>query len=142
MITTGYWCDECRMKYVRHKCHGRRLPCLHDFRAAIPVWCQDFARGGEHVCIVEEDVWIYKLPRRRGTFYSGNAFFYWNMEVVRETTTGDSILVGEWLAVRSDKFVRAFLNRWQSCNETPDWIGFRCHPLAKRAAAMMVRPCL
>ena len=138
MITTGYWCDECRRKYVKHMCHGRRLPCTHSFHAAIPVWCQAFARGGEHVCIGKEDVWLHRRPKEKNTIYCGDAQFWWNTDV-EDVKAGRSVLVGEWLAVRSGAFIRAFLGRWESSRGTPDWVGFRNHPYADRACALMLR---
>lgn len=140
MITTGFYCDECRVKYVAHMCKGK-LPCRHSFKAALQVWCQAFGRGGEHVCIGDDDVWLYALPKDRNTWYaSAEARELWGVEVVVDTTKeSDGLLVGQWLACRPDAFVRAFFKRWDSQKWTPTWVAFRDHPAAKRACAVMVR---
>lgn len=138
MITTGYWCDECRVKYVRYIGRGG-LPCGH--RAPLYVACQAFARSGEHVIIGRENVWLFQ-ERKPDTCYGRGAIQFWGTRVTPFRPEGNDPpewYVGEWLASKPDRFVRAFLERWQSCKEIPDWLAFRRHPAARRACALVKR---
>src|SRR4029077_858801 len=112
MITTGFWCDECRRKYVRHLCHGRGLPCRHSYAAAPPVWCQAFGRGGENVCIGfedqpgHEDVWLFDARERDTCYCSSEARLYWGTIVestwrLHGVESAANYYVGEWLACKS-----------------------------------------
>jgi hypothetical protein len=164
MITNGFWCDECRQKYVRHMCRVKpgndasvedshilrqQLPCGHDWSHAVAVECQAFARSGEHVWIhyglrgseFHEDVWISRGERPRSNFIGRDAFEFWGMRVRQFQYKHEAdweLWVGEWLASKPDAFVRAYLNRWESSNRVPSWSSFREHPDAKRACALAV----
>lgn len=146
MITTGFYCDECRVKYVHHRCKLGRLPCGHSFKAAFDVFSQAFGRRGEHVSIIYrnpdvtiQDVWISAGERRRYDFIEPGAWTFWGMRVrpFNPVRADWEMWVGEWLSTKSDAFVRAFLYRWESQKFPPEWVSFREHPDAKRACALV-----
>lgn len=144
MITVGYWCDECRQKYVRNVCKGK-LPCGHDFGRSVYVWCQAFGRGGEHVELAwgdplpssTADVWLSSARRENVMYGSSDAHLLWGTRVAPFRGGGFDLLVGEWLATLPDIAVRAFFSRWDSQKWMPAWMAFREHPDAKRACALV-----
>jgi hypothetical protein len=165
MITRGFWCDECRVKYVRHVCRNhrevktgamgdsdilaRRLPCGHSWEQAIAVECQAFANSGEHLwmewgpvgSLSRAEVWIVSGDRQRGRFVGNAAWQFWGLRVRQGVYKEPEweMWVGEWLASKPDAIVRAYMNRWESSKYVPDWVGFREHQDAKRACALVVR---
>jgi hypothetical protein len=145
MITRGYWCDECRRKYVAHMCKDRTMPCRHSYELSFFVECQAFRRSGERVTIEwgalkapsYDKVWLTTGDRPRQNFLTEEAFDYWGVRVMPFGGSGFDLWVGEWLASKPDAFVRAFLNRWESSKWTPGWLTFRNHPDAKQACALV-----
>ncbi|MEW6212536.1 MAG: hypothetical protein AB1631_29695 [Acidobacteriota bacterium] len=122
MITVGYWCDECRRKYVRYTCK-EGLPCGHDKADAIYVECQAFAKSGEAVYMSTEDdswrvsLWIYPLKDEGRRCYSQ----LWDY-AVRINRSERAVFVGEWLPLQEPKVIRAFDSRWDSHKEPPGWV--------------------
>ncbi len=120
--TIGYWCDECREKYVRHKCH-EGLPCGHDKKGAVRVYAKSFGRGGERVELAwasgRAGLYIIERAKKKNTVYLGNARFYHGHRV--ETDDGQINTVWKWLRQQEGKIIRAFLSRWESRKEPPEW---------------------
>jgi hypothetical protein len=120
--TIGYYCDLCREKYVQHKCQDG-LPCGHDKAEAIRVYAKSFGRGSERVEMFwlggRVRMWICRKPKEENVFYIGLAGFYHGHQV--ETDDGQVTTVWKWLRQQEGKVIRAFLSRWESRKEPPDW---------------------
>jgi hypothetical protein len=139
MQTIGYWCDECRVKYVRHACKTN-LPCGHTTGEAVFVYAKAFGRGGETVSLEwsdewgehQREVWVYRKEKDK-TWYAGGAEEFWGFmaHVARHVDAGPRLnidisdlhpfAVAEWLSELPEKVIRAYLERWQSRNESPNW---------------------
>lgn len=125
METIGYYCDECRTKYVRHACR-EGLPCGHEKKLAIRVYCKAFGRGGENVSLVGAGIEVALFltdAKESGVMYSAAGRELWGtkLEVTDGDGAGAEMKVGEWLHRQDEKTVRAFFNRWESDKEPPLW---------------------
>jgi hypothetical protein len=120
MQTIGYWCDECRVKYVQHACKDRRLPCGHDFDGALRVYAKAYGRGGESVSIGEHRVWLSEAEDPASLGYLPGGRYYW--ETIATLDDGQHMELGRWLKSLGAKHTRAFEDRWQSCKRLPDWV--------------------
>jgi hypothetical protein len=139
MQTVGYWCDECRQKYVRHACKGG-LPCGHSKDDAIFVYAKYYATGGEFVSLSwsddegdhEREMWISRKEHDQTWYLSGSRELWGHIaQVEKHIDAGDKIninmrdlkpcAVGAWLHVHSEKIVRAYMMRWESHKEPPVW---------------------
>lgn len=114
--TNGYWCDECRAKYVEHTCKNDTLPCGHDFGAAIFVYAKSYGRGGETVKIAK--LGIFDLFTKDEDLVGQRWQFKW---WIRNERTDQEEPLAEWIKRQDDRFVRAFCARWHSAKEPPDW---------------------
>ena len=129
-ITVGFWCDECRLKYVRHVCK-EGLPCGHDLGQAVFVHCQRFKQGNESVYLrhgyEKEDGehifngWLVRKRKEETDKIVGphvmRLWFFQMVSYVDESTQD----VGDFLRDSEGKVIRALLERWSSCNHVPDW---------------------
>ena len=140
MITCGYWCDECRAKYVRYLCE-KGMPCHHDKSQAIYVAAQAFGRHSEHIYIGETELVLAKRQDRDAVYTSAGAYLFWGSEVTLQNPIQypEPIAVGMWLASKPDAFIRAFCARWESSTHVPDSVAFKAHPEAIRARALVRR---
>jgi hypothetical protein len=120
--TIGYYCDECRMKYVRHKCKDG-LPCGHDKSEAVFVYCHYFAKSGEHVEMQWKDgkidVWVTKKPKDRKVIYISRSAAELRGHLADDGEVEED--VADWLARQPARIIRAFLERWTSRKEPPTW---------------------
>lgn len=120
MQTAGFYCPDCQMKYVRHRCKNDTLPCEHDFKNAVFVYAKHFGKSGsETVEIVGAElntrVWISKRK---------NSPFGWELSYKIETVKDELWLI-DWIKqLPSTKYVQAFLKRWDSFTDPPDWRRF------------------
>lgn len=115
--TIGYWCDECRCKYVQHKCRDG-LPCGHDKDTAILVYAKAFGRGGERVKMeIGTDVVSMWIGREGG--HGRN--YLWETLITLDDTRGKSMMLGEWLRQQEACVIRAFEERWNSRKTPPRW---------------------
>lgn len=114
--TNGYWCDECRAKYVEHTCKNDTLPCGHAFDAAIFVYAKRFGSGGEDVTM--EGLGRFNLFTKDENLVGQR----WNFKQwIRNERTDKEEPVAEWIKRQEARFVRAFCARWFSSKEPPDW---------------------
>jgi CspA family cold shock protein len=132
MQTVGYWCDECRVKYVRHACR-EGLPCGHDMAQAVFVYAKAYGRGGETVRMERGDFAVLLSVRsereRRDNCLGGDSRELWGTQVeVLEAhdpscLPGELLYAGDWLwRHRADESIlRAFFNRWESTTRLPLW---------------------
>jgi len=124
MQTIGYWCDECRRKYVKHACRGG-LPCGHEKSRAIFIYCKAYRTAGESLTLIflgqKIQLWLeYRKPPPH--FYvSGELARTLHCWSVRHDHSETQIKLGAWLKDQPAILIRAFLNRWDSFKEPPDW---------------------
>jgi hypothetical protein len=133
MQTVGYWCDECRTKYVQHKCKDG-LPCGHDRKDAIKVYVKAYGKSHQRVTlswhkpserkagIAERETTrlVITYKPRPGTMYAvRHSRDLWAYEITLED--GTKVRVGDWLKGQPEKIRRAFLERWSSSKEPPIW---------------------
>lgn len=114
--TNGYWCDECRTKYVEHSCKGDTLPCEHEFNKAIFVYAKSYGRGYESVSI--RGLGRFTLTTKDEDLIGQRWQFKWWIE---DNRTGKEEPVAEWIKRQEDKYVRAFCGRWMTTKSPPDW---------------------
>lgn len=119
MQTIGYYCDECRVKYVQHVCKGSTLPCGHILGNAIRVYAKRYGRGGERVQIGNNRGFIRKAEQCEKLAYAPGGFYFWENEI--QLDGGPTMLVARWLRGLPQAFVRAFEYRWESHKTAPDW---------------------
>lgn len=127
METIGLYCDECRTKYVRHKCKDG-LPCGHSKNSAIEVYAKHYARGCETVILQGHGfryrLELTKIPRQKGS-YSRHEI--WSSEATIEDQYGEEgpMQLALWLHLRAangdEHIVRAFMERWESADQPPQW---------------------
>jgi hypothetical protein len=130
MTTVGYWCDECRVKYVQHLCKDG-LPCRHDKDEAVYVWAKHFAKSGEAVRLrvygETVQLWIHKKPKdKKRVLYSDWQTRYLHTHLVNVAEQESLLaeqesLLMDWLISQDEKIIRAFLNRWGGCKRPPYW---------------------
>lgn len=115
--TVGYWCDECRLKYVQHMCHDG-LPCGHDKAAAVYIYAKNYAKGGQYVEFrygeQEWAVWMRVKPREPGVTYIGRPG--WQVQ-----TDEGWIGYWDWLCQFPPIIIRAIEERWSSWKFPPTW---------------------
>lgn len=140
--TVGFWCDHCRRKYLRHVCKPE-LPCRHSKKDSVFVYAKAFGRGGERVVMEfdgkEVDIWVNKIPDSRNTIYVGRMAYEVHGRMVEPSNSDAPISVAEWLRTLPEKVVRAYLDRWESCKEAPDWWGV-LNPITTAAAGPAALP--
>ena len=119
MNTVGYYCDECRCKYVRHVCKNRTLPCRHPFEQALYVFAKAYGRGGEAVQIGNLKLWLTDGPARMDLCVLPGRRYYW--ETMVEIEGAGKMVLADFLKEQGPKILRAFENRWDSCKHPPDW---------------------
>jgi hypothetical protein len=139
MQTIGFWCDECRRKYVRHACRDS-LPCGHSKAAAVLVYAKAYGRGGETVELNWTDgggehyreLWI-SLKQGDRTWKSGGSMELWGyrVDVMHHLDKGEKLnidvrglkpcVMAHWLKEHPEHVIRAFMARWESFNEPPPW---------------------
>jgi len=116
--TVGYWCDECRTKYVQHKCKDG-LPCSHDKAQAVYVYAKGYGKGGEFVQMEWSTGTLSSFLNHRPkpkTLYYG-----WSRSLWATWIEAEGEQVGEWLHKQEGLVARAFLSRWDSQKEPPIW---------------------
>ena len=119
METIGFWCDECRVKYVRHACK-EQLPCGHPKVNAIRVYAKAFGRGGENVSVGSWSIFIGEEVNRKDICYLPGGSWLWQTKI-EYGDTGTEMWLGEWLKSVPHAEVRAFFHRWDSAKTSPDW---------------------
>lgn len=121
--TVGYWCDECRRKYVQHVCRDG-LPCGHPKEEAVYVYAKHYGKGQDETVLLEcrefkAGFTVRPKPRDPNTLYSGGEaralHGYWVF------IDGEKMSVAEWLHLQPPRIIRAYLERWQSWKQPPTW---------------------
>lgn len=138
MQTIGYWCDECRLKYVRHACK-EGLPCGHDKGAAVAVYAKAYATRGEQVILRWTDpegdhyreLWVYRRARAYRPHSGAPELWEYLIEVAHHVdaerrlninlTQLPPCAVGAWLWSHPEIVIRAFFARWDSNTTPPAW---------------------
>lgn len=120
--TIGYWCDECRTKYVQHVCKDG-LPCGHDLAQAVHVSAKSYGRGGAEIWLKWDNQKLYAFLEKREQ-EDRVVYIGWRAKELRGTiathTEGQEVLI-DWLHKQPAKIIRAFLGRWESCKSPPEW---------------------
>lgn len=123
--TFGYYCDECRRKYVNHKCKDG-LPCAHDINEAIFIHAKHyshcetvFMQVGDTVIL---DASIFRKPKHEQV--TGHNLL-WNHTL---EAGGPGVDLGEWIKKQDGKTLRAFEARWDSNDRIPQWRLFEQWP--------------
>lgn len=121
----GYWCDECRVKYVQHVCKDDRLPCGHPFGEAVRVYVKGYGRGGSEFTLESNENKVHGwLNDRVQTGEERVLYLNWRARELRGTvvthSNGQDVLI-DWLHRQPAKLIRAFENRWDSWKQPPEW---------------------
>ena len=126
--TVGYWCDECRVKYVQHMCHDG-LPCGHDKQAAIYIYAKNYSKGGEYIEIQHAHMtwtaWLRLKPREQGVTYIGRP-------IIQVETEDGWINYWDWLCEFHANVIRAVEGRWTSDKFPPHWRSIEQHKASGR----------